>query len=601
MRQGIETAPKDGTIVILEDDASGTYDVAHWSAEATRWLGENGEPSKIAPTHWHQRPRDQYFPEEDERQPRRFAAFPIVAVGLLGMGLMSLYFEVFDSATILPRQDSHKTDQRAEADRAREKKERTRPQQAARQSVMTVQSTGSSLTNELAENRRAIDGLDRQFHAEVANALQSIGQDQQRVTLARVDIAARQELPPSAEQDRQALEEERASSAATLRREVATARGEVEAQAAQLRKFSDEAAQLKQAEAAKSAQSIEEERKRAAGLALEAAAAQQELTASTERHRQALEEERARSAALTSELAAVQREIETRTVQSQKAVDVAAKQIQAAESTIAELRQSLQQEQKKTTTLMQEAKAAQAMTTAAEQEAVDEQKQVVESTIAELRQSLQQEQKKTATLMHEAKAAQAMTTAAEPQRRALEEAQALAATLASELDASKKQKQAAEATAAELQKSLQQERDKTEAMARDLATVRRMMDGRVTVGRSADSHLAQVTQTVKMAATEPPQGVEGQGNAEAAKLIARASALLSQGNIGAARIVLERAAESGNAQASFMLAETYDPVILSAWGTRGTRGEAAKARELYAKAHAGGFWEAKDRLDALRQ
>ena len=449
MRQGIETAPKDGTIVILEDDASGTYDVAHWSAEATRWLGENGEPSKIAPTHWHhQRPCDQYFPEEDERQPRRFAAFPIVAVGLLGMGLMSLYFEAFDSATILPRQDLHKTDQRAEADRVREKKEGTRPQQAvealpreARQSVTTVQSTESSLTNELAENRRAIDGLDRQFHAEEANAAQSIEQDQQRVILARVDIAARQKLSPGAEQDRQALEEERARS---LRSEVAPARREVEAQAAQLRKFSDEAAQLKQAEAAKSAQSIEEERKRAAGLALEAAAAQQELTASTEQHRQALEEERARSAALTSELTAVQREI-TRTVQSQKAVDAATKQIQAAES-----------------------------------------------TIAELRQSLQQEQKKTAALMEEAKAAQAMTTAAEPQRRALEEAHARAATLASELDASKKQKQAAEATAAELQKSLQQERDKTEAMARDFATVRRTMDGRVTVGRSAESHPAQV-------------------------------------------------------------------------------------------------------------
>ena len=35
--------------------------------------------------------------------------------------------------------------------------------------------------------------------------------------------------------------------------------------------------------------------------------------------------------------------------------------------------------------------------------------------------------------MQEAKAAQAMTTAAEPQRRALEEAQARAAALASEL------------------------------------------------------------------------------------------------------------------------------------------------------------------------
>jgi hypothetical protein len=48
-------------------------------------------------------------------------------------------------------------------------------------------------------------------------------------------------------------------------------------------------------------------------------------------------------------------------------------------------------------------------------------------------------------------------------------------------------------------------------------------------------------------------------------MIERASGLLAQGNIGAARIVLERAAESGNARASFVLAETYDPVILSAW------------------------------------
>ena len=137
-------------------------------------------------------------------------------------------------------------------------------------------------------------------------------------------------------------------------------------------------------------------------------------------------------------------------------------------------------------------------------------------------------------------------------------------------------------------------------MARDLATVRRTMDGRVTVGRSADSHVVQ-TQTVKTATTEPPKAAEAQGNAEAAKLIARASALLGQGNIGAARIVLERAAESGNAQASFMLAETFDPVILSAWGTYGTRGDAAKAREHYGKALTGGIREAKDRLDVLRQ
>jgi hypothetical protein len=83
--------------------------------------------------------------------------------------------------------------------------------------------------------------------------------------------------------------------------------------------------------------------------------------------------------------------------------------------------------------------------------------------------------------------------------------------------------------------------------------------------------------------------------------MARASTLLAQGNIGAARIVLERAAETSSARANFMLAETYDPVILSMWGTSGTRGEATKARELYAKAHAGGIEEAKNRQDALTQ
>jgi hypothetical protein len=41
------------------------------------------------------------------------------------------------------------------------------------------------------------------------------------------------------------------------------------------------------------------------------------------------------------------------------------------------------------------------------------------------------------------------------------------------------------------------------------------------------------------------------------------------------------------AEAQRLLAETYDPAIL--FGTYGTRGEAAKAREHYPKAHAGGL------------
>jgi len=42
MRHSIEKSPRDGT-VIIEDDASGTYDVARWSTETGNWVGENGE------------------------------------------------------------------------------------------------------------------------------------------------------------------------------------------------------------------------------------------------------------------------------------------------------------------------------------------------------------------------------------------------------------------------------------------------------------------------------------------------------------------------------------------------------------------------------
>ena len=99
-------------------------------------------------------------------------------------------------------------------------------------------------------------------------------------------------------------------------------------------------------------------------------------------------------------------------------------------------------------------------------------------------------------------------------------------------------------------------------------------------------------------APEAPRATDDQ---EPARLMARASLLLGQGNIGVARVVLERAAEMGSAPALFALAETYDPAILSAWGTFGTQGDVGKAQELYARAFAGGIREARDRLNASRQ
>jgi hypothetical protein len=116
-----------------------------------------------------------------------------------------------------------------------------------------------------------------------------------------------------------------------------------------------------------------------------------------------------------------------------------------------------------------------------------QQKQAAESTVAELRQSLQEEQKRTAALMQEVRAAQAMTTAAEQQHRAIEEAQARAAALTNELagtrreietqaaaksqkavDEALQQKQAAENTIADLQQSSQQERPRVDLLSSEV-------------------------------------------------------------------------------------------------------------------------------------
>jgi hypothetical protein len=210
-------------------------------------------------------------------------------------------------------------------------------------------------------------------------------------------------------------------------------------------------------------------------------------------------------------------------------------------------------------------------------------RQTAEATATELRQSLLQERDRVAALARE------LATA----RRNLE----TGVTLSSEAREEAEQlRQAAKAASAELE----QERKRSAALARDLESAQRVIGARSTTERPAGSQINPMKQVAEQAAAEPSRA-GAQGNPEAARLMARASALLAQGSIGAARIVLERAAETGSAEASFALAETYDPLVLSRWGTYGTRGEATKARELYLKAQAGGIQEANDRINALRQ
>ena len=46
--QLIETAPRDGGFLILEEDTSGKNDIARWASEAGGWVRENGEPIEIS-------------------------------------------------------------------------------------------------------------------------------------------------------------------------------------------------------------------------------------------------------------------------------------------------------------------------------------------------------------------------------------------------------------------------------------------------------------------------------------------------------------------------------------------------------------------------
>ena len=90
------------------------------------------------------------------------------------------------------------------------------------------------------------------------------------------------------------------------------------------------------------------------------------------------------------------------------------------------------------------------------------------------------------------------------------------------------------------------------------------------------------------------------GASEAARrLCAQGLVALADGDIAGARLYLERAADEGDARALLVLGETYDPTALAGMGALGVKGEAAKARDYYARALAAGMGVARERIAAL--
>lgn len=86
---------------------------------------------------------------------------------------------------------------------------------------------------------------------------------------------------------------------------------------------------------------------------------------------------------------------------------------------------------------------------------------------------------------------------------------------------------------------------------------------------------------------------------EVVAALKRAAALIASRDIAAARLVLQRVANDGDAQAAVTLAETYDPAILERLGVYGMMPDIAMARHWYEAAQKLGSTEAAQRLAVL--
>jgi len=86
---------------------------------------------------------------------------------------------------------------------------------------------------------------------------------------------------------------------------------------------------------------------------------------------------------------------------------------------------------------------------------------------------------------------------------------------------------------------------------------------------------------------------------ENAALLKRGNDLISSGDVAAARMVLRRAAEAGDARAALALAGTYDPATLQKLRVHGLSPDFAMARHWYEKASELGSPDALRRLEML--
>ncbi|MFL5238802.1 MAG: BA14K family protein [Rhizomicrobium sp.] len=198
MRYPIETAPRNGNVVVLEDEASGTLEVAHWSPTG-EWIGEYGEPSAITPSHWH--PCYSYFqsPSTDDApqpptasdvialpsaaaveaqiapsQPRRGFAIPWIAALVVTVVLVGIFTQqavlhryaleeerarsaALESELAKARRDTETTGVALSRNKRGDEVAQQAAERALWQSLQQQYDRAEALATELAQARRAME------------------------------------------------------------------------------------------------------------------------------------------------------------------------------------------------------------------------------------------------------------------------------------------------------------------------------------------------------------------------------------------------------------------------------------------------------------
>ena len=231
-RQLIETAPRDGGFLILEEDTSGKTDIARWASEAGGWVQENGEPIKIRPSYWYSIKGESYFQHGLD-----------ISISPSQRGELAASQRQFASDIRTSRSGA-----------------------APPETVATAKIDAAAV-----KPKRASRARNRFAAFSIAASL---------VVAVCVGMYLR------AEQDlRQSLLRER-DRVAALTRELATARRDLETEVAQSSKATEEADRLRQVANAASAE-LEQERSRSAALARDLKSAQRTIAASSTTERPA--------------------------------------------------------------------------------------------------------------------------------------------------------------------------------------------------------------------------------------------------------------------------------------------------------------------------